>query len=257
MRYTASLLVLILLAPTALAQDDDAPRLMDAEWCFGTKRMAEQMRKFAKLKPEKRDRVGASFEIAFTLEPGEAPPERIELRDGETVRPIALTRSGDILRSENIGAIAQRASDTAKICTVDPARAGRPVSDPGYQLDIGMGVRFLETPGTHGLSDIEDGLKDGRSHWKKMAGAMGFMVPKFDHIAVATDDRDNPPTVTALKDGQPIGAVEGEYYDGARLVPMDALEDMGADAIRVEAAVYRLTPSPDAKTVARFSGDGE
>ena len=240
---------------------------MESEFCFNVAGYIKQMRKFDELDADRRDTVGAVLEMTFVMEGGEAVTQRAELRQGDKVVPVALRESvgsqGTLVRSNNlVDMLRQRAGDVEddgqaiQMCVVDPAREGRLWTDPGYDLKAGFAVRFLDTPGTHTLASLEKGGKDGRKHWKKMAGAMGFMVPKFDHVAVANDDAVNPPKVTALRGGEAIGDVPGEFYDGARMIDLDTLEDMGADALRVETATYRLTPSPDAKTVARFTGGG-
>ena len=260
MRCLVPVLLLAFLPAHGWAEDAGDARILKSEYCFGFEGFAKQGAKFAKLKAERRDTVGPVLEFVFHLESGERPPERMELRnDGEVIASSGFTTApegdgGLVARSMNFGEAGSSAPETSRMCVVDPAREGRVWGEHGYRHAFGYGVRWLATPGTHSVAELEDGLKDGRRHWKTMAGAMGFMVPTFDHVAVASDERDNPPAVTALKDGAAIGAVEGEFYDGARMVPLEALEEMGADAIRVEAEYYRLTPSPDAKTVARFAG---
>lgn len=243
--------LLALAAPSAKA--DDAPKPLGPEFCIPTADMTKMLGKFAGLKASKRDTVGPDFRMSIETDEGEAMPERVELRDGEAVMPIAFDDMG---RSVGLQQRVLDASEDASLCIVDPARAERTFEAVGYTVDFGMAVRFKETPGTHSMEEIEDGLKDGRSHYKKMVGAMGFMVPKFDHIAVAGDDEDTPPTVMAMRDGQDIGAPDFERHDGARLIAMETLEDMGADGIRV-IGDYRMSPSPDAETVAKFSGGDE
>ena len=248
---------LLLLAAPAAADDGAAgsPRLMPAEWCMGAPRFQEALAKFDRLDADTRDRVGPVLDFVLTLEPGEAPPQVFEFRDAERTVRLRQFRSGDVVRSENIVPFARAAGPDAKACVVDPAREGRPVESRGYSNTVGFGVRFLDTPGTHTLAELEDGLKDGRAHWKKMVGMMGFAMPKFDWIAVADDATNEAPRVLALKDGAVLAEMEGEFLDGARMVAMDELEALGADAVLVEAEDYRLTPSPSPKTVRRFMGD--
>lgn len=81
---------------------------------------------------------------------------------------------------------------------------------------------------------------------------MGFMVPKFDHLAVAGNDPQDPPRLWATRDGQDIAEPDGVLMNGGRLIAVKDLEKMGADGIRVEGN-YRLSPSPDAKTVEKFT----
>lgn len=255
-RLLYAALASLLLPTSALADDGGAERLMETEWCLPITRLSKNLRKFEKLKPEKRDRVGPILTYVFTLKEGELPPERLELRDGGQTRVIPLTRKDRKMESANLAPLVQSARDTGEVCIIDPAREGRPMKEAGYNLAFGFDIQFTDTPGTHSLEDLKDGGKDGRSHWKKMVGAMGFIMPKFDHVAVSGDD-DDPPAVTALREGEALGTLEGEFLEGARLIDLDDIEDMGAGAIRVEAADYRLTPSPDAKTVRRFMGGGD
>ncbi|WP_298915173.1 hypothetical protein [uncultured Algimonas sp.] len=249
MKIPFAIALLAAFVAPVLAQD--APEPLGRDYCFETADMTAMLRKFDGLKDRKRDTVGAEFALGFDLQDGEALPERAELRDGTAVTPIAFDAHH---RSTGLTPMLAAASDAAELCIVDPARAGRRPMDMGYRLNMGLGIRFLRTPGTHGLAEIEDGLKDGRSHYKKMAGAMGFMVPKFDHVAVAGRDEDNPPRLWATADGADIGEPAFTLYDGARLVDVDVLEAMGADGIRIADGYYRLSPSPDAETVAKFSG---
>lgn len=240
------------LATPVYANDDAPPEVMAAETCMPVKGLRETLVKMASLKDSRRDTVRGDMSIAFEMKDGEVMPERQELRDGGVVTELEFDAYH---RSIGLTPLLLEASDGAEICNVDPAREGRRRDARGYTVSFGMGVRYIETPGIHSIDLIQDGLKDGRAHWKKMAGAMGFMVPKFDHIAVATDADGPPPRVVAIRDGVAVSALEGEIYDGARMIDLDDLKALGADSVRIDADNYRLSPSPSAKIVARFSGD--
>lgn len=245
----ATALMALSLATPAYAQD--AAELLEADYCRPAGGVSETLAKFDSLKASKRDTVGPDLTLRLALDEDEPMPERVELRDGETVLPITFDAD-----NASIGFTDQirQVSDAASLCIVDPDRAGRTRTDRGFGVNMNMGVRFKDTPGTHSLTQIEDGMKDGRSHYKKMAGAMGFMVPKFDYIAVAGQDKTNPPHVWATANGLDLGQPEFELYDGARMIGLKTLEAMGADGVRIEPVDYRMSPSPDAKTVAKFAG---
>lgn len=242
---------LIALSIPATAYADDEGEVLVADYCRPAGGVSETLAKFDSLKASKRDTVGPDLTLRLTLDADEAMPERIELRDGETVLPIIFDAD-----KASVGFTDQirQVSEAASLCIVDPNRAGRARADRGFGVNMNMGVRFKETPGTHSLTQIEDGMKDGRSHYKKMAGAMGFLVPKFDYIAVAGDDDAVPPQVWATANGVDLGEPDYELYDGARMIALKTLEAMGADGVRIEPAQYRMSPSPDAKTVAKFAG---
>jgi hypothetical protein len=251
MKITSVSLTALILTAAAPAFAEEAAEPLGEEYCLPAGGIGETIEKFDSLKAEKRDTVGADLSLGVELDDDELMPERIELRDGGTILPLQFNE-----RNRSIGLIDQlrQISQEASLCIVDPARADRSRANRGFTVEINMGVRFKETPGTHTLEQIEDGLKDGRSHYKKMVGAMGFMVPKFDYIAVAGDDDANPPRVWATANGADLGEPEFEMYDGARMVAFDILEDMGADGVRIEDGYYRMSPSPDAETVEKFAG---
>ncbi|MGB3456124.1 MAG: hypothetical protein WBA35_07165 [Litorimonas sp.] len=228
------------------------PKPMEEEFCIGAAGFVEWFDTFAGLKPSRLDTVGAEMVMRFDFDPDEAPPERVELREGNTVRVLPFEEDGvRILLTEIVPGL----PEAAQICVVDPDRAGRMHATRGYRFGFGSGVRYRSRSGTHDLAELEDGLKDGRAHYRKMAGAMGFMVPKFDHVAVAGNDPDAPPLLFATRGGQDLGALEGELLSGGRIVPMEALEALGADGVRVEDRPYRLSPSPSPKMVRRFMGE--
>jgi len=246
-----SILPTLVFAFSAPAWADEAPDPQGEEQCLPTADVVETLGKFDSLKAKKRDTVGPDLSLTIELKPGEVMPERVELRDDGRVMPV---RFNDTHRSIGLTDQLRDVSEAASLCIVDPARSDRTRDNRGYAISIGMGVRFKRTPGTHRLDELEDGMKDARSHYKKMAGVMGFMVPKFDHIAVASDDKQSPPRIWATKAGADIGEPAFELFQGGRMVAIDTLEDMGADGVRIEDGYYRMSPSPDAKTVAKFMG---
>lgn len=248
--FIAAALAALLLGVATSANAEETSKPSGEEFCFPAGEIKSTIDKFDSLKPEKRDTVGPDLTLTFELEEGEIMPKRVELRDEDAVIPVRFDE-----KNHSIGFIDQlrAVSNAADFCIVDPARADRAEDDRGFSVDINMGVRFKETPGTHPLSQIEDGMKDGRSHYKKMAGAMGFMVPKFDYIAVAGDNDATPPRLWATANGVDLAEPEFELYDGARMVSFKTLEKMGADGVRIEDGYYQMSPSPDAKTVAKFT----
>ena len=242
---------LMALSVSQTAYADDTGERLEADYCGSAAGIVEMVAKFDSLKPDKRDTVVARLNVNLILGESEPMPDSIELRDGETVLPLKFDET-----NRSIGFIDQirQVTETAKLCITDPARAGRTRQERGFELNTSMSVQFKDTPGTHSLAQLEDGLKDGRSHYKKLAGAMGFMVPKFDYISVWGADGANPPRVWATAEGADVGEPDYELYNGARLIALKTLEAMGADGVRIVDPDYRMSPSPDAKTIAKFTG---
>lgn len=250
-RLALSILCISLSVTTA--QSQDAPPTMGPETCLPVESLKESLSQFDGLKPDRLDTVRAGLTLSMPPKETEADmpltqPDRVEVREGDTILPLTLDpdRHQIVLTD-----IVPTLSETAQLCIVDTDLDGLPATERPYSVDFGLGVRFLETPGTHTMDELEDGLKDGRSHYKKMAGAMGFMVPKFGHMAVAGDDPENPPRLWGTREGQDLTEPDFVLINGGRLVSFKDLEKMGADGIRIEGD-YRLSPSPDAKTVEKF-----
>lgn len=241
---------LLLCGPVSAAAQ--VPETLGAETCFPIQEITKRVHKMDELKASKRDTVALRMEAEIEPEDGEALPDRLEIRDAGRVTRLPLNEQN---RTTSLLDTVRTASEAAEFCIVDPAREGRLREEVGYDFDLGLNVGFIETPGHHSLEQIEDGLKDGRSHFKKMMGAMGFLIPKFTHVAIASDE-DVPPAVFVTKDGVDLGQPEFETFDDVRLYEVDQIETLGGDGLRI-VGPYRMSPSPDAKTVARFSGNDE
>ena len=253
MNHTSFVLLFAAMSFASSALDgvasDAVTEPINEESCLPTESMKEMMAKFDELDADRRDTVRAGLKLAVDAKDTILRPERIEFRDGEARVPLTLDEeTQSVTLTPHLASL----SDEARLCIVHPALSEEQTLLPRYSIGIEMGVRFVETPGTHSIKQIEDGLKDGRAHYKKMAGAMGFMVPKFDHLAVAGNDPQDPPRLWATRDGQDIAEPDGVLMNGGRLIAVRDLEKMGADGIRVEGN-YRLSPSPDAKTVEKFT----
>ena len=234
-------------ASGAFAQDAEAPQAVK-ESCLPLKPMKETMGKFDSLKPERVDTVRAAMQLTVK---GDLLPRGIEARDGETRTPLTIDQE---THSVQLAPVLASLSDDAELCILHPDIAEETLKEAGYGIGIQMGVRFHETPGTHTLAQIEDGLKDGRAHYRKLVGATGFLVPKFDHLAVAGHDPENPPRLWAVKDGEDVAQPDGILLNGARLISLDELEETGADSVRID-GYYRLSPSPDADAVRKYMSE--
>ena len=251
MNYTAlmtSLCLLTIAAPVFAQEADSSSPEIGNETCIPAQGMKDAFVKFDGLKPERIDTVRAGLNLTVQTNNDFFLPERIEFRDGAEPIPVPLNVK---TRTAELTPFLPTVSDEARLCIVHRDLSDEPVAFANYGMSLGLSVRFIETPGTHSLAEIEDGLKDGRAHFKKMAGVGGFMVPKFDHVAVSNHDPENPPRLWATKDGADIGEPESILVNGGRLISVEEVKDMGADGIRVEGD-YRLSPSPDAKTVEKF-----
>jgi len=57
---------------------------------------------------------------------------------------------------------------------------------PGLNFEIDVATTFLDKDGLHALTDLQDGVADGKAHFKALygGGARNFFIPKATHIMV-------------------------------------------------------------------------
>ena len=243
-----ALLPLVLLLPAAALADDELRPLTQCNPFWDA---VEALDEFADIDADRRDVVDVRPRPRFPAMDGVPLPDRMFFRLGETERDLAITPRGEVL---GVFDTARELGEDAEICVTDPHFAGTPADAPGREFHMGFLPEFLNSSGTLTVAELEKGTKDGRKFFKKLVpGPVSLLVPKFDHVMASHpfDDTTALPRVFALRGGVELGEVEMEPLDNTRLFSLDALEDLGADAIRIEGD-YVLYPVPDAKTIRRF-----
>jgi len=234
------------------------PNIRKAENCFKVGWLSEKLSKLTKLKPNKTDIVGVSPTAHVKLDDRSQPyprhhPKRYFIKDRGVETDLPIAPDGQLLGFEKLSG----SSKDVELCHYDPKRAGLPFDADGISLDINTDIQFHNQSGTHSLDEIKDGLKDGKSHYKKTAGAMAMFVPKMSHIMIKYDDETQPLEFTALKDDVPLTAPVQIVYCVLPMIRVKDLERIGADRIRISGGPYRLLPVPGLAAMKRFEGCGE
>ena len=251
MIYRAIIIGTLLISSPALAEDTEteAPKLRELINCFPAKDISKMVAKFQNLDADKRDTVDMLFEAKFKVNDGGALPARIFTRDAGVETNFTLNPDGAVADFDNIG----RVSETAELCSEDPTREGKPHGE-GLNFGISSDVHFLTNSGYHDLATLEDGLKDGKSHYKKMVpAAMRMLVPSLKYVMIEYDVEDTPPQFTAVKGQEPIEGLEHETFCELAMIKVKDLEKLGADGLKIMGGAYNLTPVPGVKTLKRFT----
>jgi hypothetical protein len=257
MRPTKYIIACALFAAPAFAQDANTEgadeEMRPAEMCFPAKDMIKYQQKFAKLDAKKKDTVSvkpaAQFEIMTV---GASFPQRFFVRDGDVETDMPILPDGSVPSFGTLFA----ASKDAEICIFDPARAGTPKDEKSIKFDVNMDVSFNQAGGTHSLAELEDGLKDGKSHYKKMFGAMSFMMPNLTHVILSYEAEDTPVQITATQGGAPITGLTSEAFAGAHVIEVAAIEALGGDGLQIVGGTYQLEPGLSVEKMKKF-GFGE
>ena len=249
MRYLV-LMGLMLTAPT-YAQAQDA----DVQKCFPAKGLIKHYRKFDKLDADKKDAVSIKPEAKFEiLKEGHDYPQRFFVKDGDVETDLTIEPDG---RISDFGKLLSASKD-AEMCFFDPKRAEIEDKEDGISFSISMDITFNQESGYHSLAELKDGLKDGKSHYKKMMGAMSFMVPKLTHVILSYDNEDMPVQITAVKDGEAVAGLSSEPFSGAHVIDVAAIEALGADGLQISGGDYTLEPGASIEKMKKLGfGDSD
>jgi len=249
----ASFIGLALSGDFALAKDAD-PKIRKAENCFKAGWISKKLRKLAKLKADKTDTVGVAPTAQLILEDkSQHFADRFFIKEHGEETNLIIASDGQLLGFETL----QDYSDDVELCHVDLRRAGLPFDADGISLDVNTDIQFHNQSGLHSLDEINDGLKDGKSHYKKMVGAMSVFVPNMSHVMVKYDDAAQPLAFTAMKGDVALDEPIEIVYCDLPMIKVKDLEAIGADSLRILGGPYRLLPVPSLAAMKRFEGCGD
>ena len=226
-----SVLAVFITAGVTYAQES-----LMANTCFPIEQASVRL-KAASLKPDRRDTVDSFLEAHFVDVKKRSLPMNLYLKYDETRDGFVVSDSGEI---EDFHTKVLGASSEAKIC--GPTQEGGKIG-----IVMSPSVRFKNRSGTHTMTEISDGVRDGKSHHKKnLGGAMALFVPKMTHIAIVYDEVETIPNVSAVINSLSV-PVELEFYGEMLVIDVEALEDSDAESIIVGGGPYELFPVPSIK----------
>ena len=207
-----------------------------ADLCFPIKTATDRL-KTDSLEPDRRDTVDTFLEAYFADAEIRSSPMSLYLKHDETREDFVVSESGKV---EDFHTSVLRAHNEASIC--GPTR-----EDGKIGLGISTSVRFKNISGTHTISEILDGVRDGKSHHKNnLGGAKAMFVPKMTHIAIIYDAPDATPDVSVIANGENV-PVTLEPYGEMWVIDLEALEDSHVETITIGGGFYELFPVPSIK----------
>ena len=234
-------LTLSLISP-ALAQASDS------ETCFDAGFYKKLLAKTSGVEAQYREVVNADIAMGITMENDAPFPERFTFREGDVDTDLPILSDGSIPAANDIAG-----KGDGEFCIIDPRIADEANNTVGASVDVDADVLFLNTSGTHSLSELTIGLKDGKRFYKKLYGAMASLI-KISHVMIDYEEDGVAPQISALKDGEIFGGLQTEEFYGAYLVSIKALKKMGADGLSIRGGAYTLSPVPNKKTLEKYFG---
>jgi len=252
MKYLGLILMGMLINAPAFAQDkeEEAPKLRELVTCFPAKGIAQFVSKFQNIDADKRDTVDMLFAAKFNIKDGGVLPTRIFTRDEGSETDLRIDDEGRVPEFVSIG----NSSEEAELCIEDPSRVGTPRGGDDMSFSIDNDVHFLTNTGYHDMATLKDGLKDGKTHYKKMVpGAIRMLVPNLKYVMIEYEVENTVPQYSAMKGQTELEGLGHVTFCDLPMIKVKDLESLGADGLKVTGGVYKLTPVPGVKTLARFT----
>jgi len=230
--------------------------------CIKVKKIVKKAKVFADLRAEKLDTVNTIPSLQIIVSEGKTPPDRLFFRDKDgTETEFTLGYEGYVDAFEKIASFDKKGS----MCFQSKAKAAAPDEKVGFNFSVDFNVFYNNGSGLHTLAELEDGLKDGKTHYKKLfGGPMSVMVPKLTHIGVANFDTEvaiaaEPLSIFAMKNGAQVDGLIVEEFAGLSVVSIAQLQTLGAEGLSVKGGVYKLMPIPSIKKMKKlgFGDEGD
>lgn len=211
--------------------------------CMPAKDFVKILGKLSMLKEDKTDTVSMVPKMLFKVNDGGALPERVFFRHMNAETPFHINTQGvvtDFVRIKDM-------HKDGEMCLQDKTRIDAPEDSDGLELNIDMDLSFHNTSGVHSLAELKDGLDDGRAHIKNIVPAMmRFMIPKFTHLSVTTEN-GKPRQIRSYNDDGEVSGLNISVVENMQMIEYAQLQDLGADSLHITGGPYTLGPTPDPK----------
>jgi len=239
----------LLLALPVQADEFDKNGVRGETYCSPAKHAARTIKAMASVKDERKDVVMVDMMPRFLIYDDGQLPDRFYMVDGD--KSVDFTISTDGLVPDFIAKVETSHKD-ANLCIEDPARAGIADDDESLYFEMGLTPFYKNNSGRHDIAELEEGTKDGRSHYKKMIpSAMRLFMPDTRCLHVEYMQADTPPQIFAQV-GEDLLPLETEYYNEGYVLHFNDLLKMKATALVIKGGPYKLAPVPTVKTMRRF-----
>jgi len=241
-------LPLIFLIPAQLSHAKESAEARDLRSHLTCKSLTSVIKFYGKLKAlpaEKRDTIDTRLNAFVKIKDDGALPLRLYYTDGNRVTDFTITPEGKIQDFAKIADL----NPEGELCIEDPARVGTPNDVPGLNFEIDVATTFLDKDGLHALTDLQDGVADGKAHFKALygGGARNFFIPKATHIMVTYTQEESQARIKAAKADKFLDGLTIESFDTFYIFALKDLETLGADSLHVSGGAYNLQPVPSPK----------
>lgn len=244
--------VILSLSVSAAAEDIAAPKL--AEKCFPAEGLVQFYAKMTELKPARVDTLEAVMNAKFHREDDAMVLPKFWSRSGGQDVPFTVKEDGQV---PDFHERIQKLPETAELCGQLMTPKGE---EPKVGINIDNDILFKNRTGPYSLAELQDGVADGKSFYKKMLGGpMSLLVPSMTHISLQYSDKTAPLKVRFTQAGQAVSRPPIETFGRTFVIALEDIEASGADTFHVDGGPFKLMPTPSVKKMKSlgFRAEGE
>ncbi len=228
--------LILSLAPLVSAEEAAAPGA--AEKCFSADTLVKHVKKMSSLKPKRMDTLHSVMDAGWVRRHGDDPYPKVWTRADGVDTPLSVDDKGII---PDFSARLSSLSKGAELC----APESQDQDNPNFEMSIGTAILFQNETGPFSIAELQDGVGDGKSFYKKMMpGPMALLVPKMTHVSVQYEDKMLPLNVRFTQAGAAVDAPPYEMSGSVFVFSLEDIEASGADMMHVDGGPFRLTPTP-------------
>lgn len=241
----------VCLNASALAEDISS---QVEEKCMPAKAMVKFYEKMTTLKPARLDTLEAVMEAKLTREDETVPFNRLWTRTGGKDIAFSVDADGKVTDFHSkVSTLPREAELCGEIITPEGEK-------PKVGLSMSSDVLFKNRTGPYSLAELQDGVGDGKSFYKKMfGGPMALLVPKMTHVSLSDLNKPTPLQINFTQAGQSIASPPVEMFGDTFVIALEDIEASGADTMTVSGGPFKLMPTPSVKKMKSlgFTADGE
>lgn len=227
------------------------------EKCFPIKSINKLIRKTQTIKASKQDTLELIMQAQFTGKTDAGVFPKFYSKSGPNpdtvIKPFRISPDGKVLNFHNH---LMTLNENAELCGEVTTPQGE---KPRVGFNLGSDIIFKNRTGPYTLAELQDGVADGKSWYKRMfPGPLSVMVPKMTHLMV----QYGAPNMTAegisfSKSGVSIEPPVIESFGGTFVIALDAIEALGADSMSVEGGAFILSPVPSVEKMKSLGFDSD
>ena len=222
--------------------------------CFPVKSVTKLLKKTQKIKASKQDTLGLMMLAKFQGANELATAPRFYSKSDDQIHDFTILPDGAV---EGFHEHLITLDENSELCGEVMTPGGE---TPKIGLSMGSEILFKNRTGPYTLAELQDGVADGKSWYKRMfPGPLAIMVPKMSHIMIDYEDKSlGTNGIIFTKSGVVVATPKVETFGNTYVISLGDIEASGADQLSIQGGAFLLSPVPSVekmKSLGLSTGD--